>query len=208
MKKLLLLAISFMISLAGTTLAQTKEYKKEQVQFEKTAKNLAKKKAKEFKKDKWETSGATDLETILINYYLETEPSCGGEKQGVEHTVTDAKTISMAEKRLLLDAQAMYAQEIRTMLAQTLTSQDSATGEDELSTYISNVVAKSQNEFNGDLNRAFIIYRPNPDGKTLTVRGYYILDKKNGLARARSLAKKVEQNSKTQKMIEKAAQGE
>lgn len=208
MKKLFLIAISLVFAMSNIAYAQSKEYKKEHAKYEKTAKNLAKKKAKEFKKGKWESSGSTDLETVLANYYLETEPTCGGEKQGVEHTVSDAKTISMAEKRLLLDAQSMYAQEIRTMLAQTLTNQDSATGTDELSTYISNVVAKSQNEFNGDLSRSFLIYKLNPDGKSYTVRGYYVIDKTNGLARARKLAKTIEQNAKTQKVIEKAAKGE
>lgn len=207
MKKLLVIAIAFVIGLSSVATAQSKDYKKEQAKNEKVAKELAKKKAKEFKKGKWESSGSTDLETILVNYYLETEPSCGGEKRAIEHTVTDAKTLSMGEKRLLLEAQSAYAQEVRTMLAQTITEQDSATGTDEMATYISNIAAKSQNEFNGDIKRAFILYRQNPDGKSVTVRGYYVIDEANGLARAKAIAAKVKQNTETQKEIQKAANG-
>ena len=207
MKKILVLALALIFGMTTVAFAQSKEFKKDMAKNEKVAKELAKKKAKEFKKGKWESSGATDLETILVTYYLETEPSCGGEKRGIEHTVSDAKTLSMAEKRLLLDAQSAYAQEVRTMLAQTITEQGSATGADELDTYIGSIAAKSQNEFNGDLKRSFLIYRTNPDGKTLTVRAFYVIDEANGLARIKAIAKKVEQNAKTQKVIEKAAGG-
>ncbi|MBD5418568.1 MAG: hypothetical protein HDR48_00820 [Bacteroides sp.] len=207
MKKILVLVVALVFGMTAVASAQSKEYKKTQAKNEKVAKDLAKKKVKEFKKGKWESSGATDLETTLITYYLETEPTCGGEKRGIEHTVSDAKTISMAEKRLLLDAQSSYAQEVRTMLAQTLTGQDSATGSDELNTYIGSVAAKSQNEFNGDVKRSFLIYRTNPDGKTLTVRAFYVIDEANGLARVKSLANQAKQNAEIQKIIEKAAGG-
>ena len=172
---------------------------------EKIAKDMAKKMAKNLKKGKWETTGSSDIETTLVNYYLETEPSCGGEKRGIEHTITDAKTLSMAEKRLLLDAQSLYAQEIRTMLAQTITEQSSATSDDELSTYINSAVAKSQNEFNGDIKRSFMIFKRNPDNKSITVRAFYVIDEKNGLARVKALSNKVKQNVEIQKEIEKAA---
>lgn len=207
MKKILVLALALVFGMTSVTFAQSKEYKKEQAKNEKLAKNMAKKKAKALKKAKWESSGTTDIETALITFYLETEPLCGGQKRGIEHMVSDAKTVSMAEKRLLLDAQSAYAQEVRTMLAQTITNQDSATGSDELSTYISNVVAKSQNEFNGDLKRSLLLYRLNPDGKTYSVTAYYTIDEANGLARVKSLANKIDKNAEMQKTIEKAATG-
>ena len=195
MKKILVLVVALVFGMTAVASAQSKEYKKTQAKNEKVAKDLAKKKVKEFKKGKWESSGA------------ETEPTCGGENRGIEHSVSDAETISMAEKRLLLDAQSSYAQEVRTMLAQTLTGQDSATGSDELNTYIGSVAAKSQNEFNGDVKRSFLIYRTNPDGKTLTVRAFYVIDEANGLARVKSLANQAKQNAEIQKIIEKAAGG-
>ncbi|MDE7411605.1 MAG: hypothetical protein K2M94_06165 [Paramuribaculum sp.] len=204
MKRLLSIVLAFVIGLTAVSYAQSKEYIKEKVKNEKTANKLAKKMAKELKKEKWQSSGAVTLETALANYYLETEPTCGGVKKGIEHTVVDAKTLSMAEKRLLLEAQALYAQEVRTMLAQSITEQDSSTGTDELATYISNIAAKSQNEFNGDVERAFIIYKTNPDGQSMTVRAFYVIDKENGLARARSIAEKVKQNNDIQKEIQKA----
>ena len=208
MKKLILMTLLLALGMGTGALAQSKEYAKQQANYEKTAQKMAKKKAKEFKKQKWENGGATDLETLLATYYLETEPSCGGTKRGIEHMVSDAKTLNVAEKRLLLDAQTAYAQEIQTLLAATMTSQDSATGSDELSTYIANVVAKSKHEFNGDLKRSFIIYRTNPDGKTLTVRAYYTIDENNERLRVKRLAESVKQNAELSKEIEKAAVGE
>lgn len=204
MKRVLLIVLAAVVGFSIVASAQSKEYVKERAKNEKTAHKLAKKMAKELKKEKWQSSGAITLENALANYYLETEPSCGGKKKALEQTVVDAKTIAMGEKRLLLQAQALYAQEVRTMLAQTITEQDSSTGTDELATYISNVVAKSQNEFNGDLERAFIIYKMNPDGQSYTVRAFYVVDQENGLTRVRRIAEKVKQNNEIQENIQQA----
>lgn len=211
MKKLFVIVMMALFGLGYTASAQTnaqsKEYVKQQKENKKRAAKLAKKQMKTLKKQKWETTSATPLEGAFITYYLETEPTCGGEKRGMEQTVNDAKTISVAEKRLLLNAQTAYAQEVRTMLANSITDQTSAAEGEEFETYISNVAAKSQNEFNGDVKRSFMIYRTNPDGKTLTVRGFYVVDENNGLARARKIAERVNQNNEAAKQIEKAANG-
>lgn len=204
MKKVLFIVLAAVVGFSIVAYAQSKEYVKERAKNEKTAHKLAKKMAKELKKEKWQSSGAITLENALANFYLETEPSCGGKKKALEQTVVDAKTIAMGEKRLLLQAQALYAQEVRTMLAQTITEQDSSTGTDELATYISNVVAKSQNEFNGDLERAFIIYKMNPDGQSYTVRAFYVVDQENGLTRVHRIAEKVKQNNEIQEKIQQA----
>ena len=94
------------------------------------------------------------------------------------------------------------------MLANNLTQQSSAAEGEEFDNYISDVAAKSQNEFYGDVKRAFMLYRTNPDGESLTVRAFYIIDDANGLARAKNIADKVNQNIETAKQIEKAANGQ
>lgn len=207
MKKVLMIALLAVFGMSATAFAQSKEYTKQQTEYRKAAEKMAKKQAKELKKQKWESTSSIPLESALISYYLETEPSFGGTKRGQEHTIQDAKTISMAEKRLLLDAQTNYAQEVRAMLAATLTEQANATGEDEFETYIANVAAKTQNEFNGDLKRSFMIYRTNPDGKSLTVRAFYIIDENSGLARAKKIADRVNQNNDAAKKIQDAVNG-
>lgn len=207
MKKFLMIALMAVIGMSVTASAQSKEYAKQQVEYKKNAKKMAKKQMKELKRQKWQTTSSTPLENVLISYYLETEPTCGGEKRGQEQTVSDAQSIAVAEKRLLLNAQTAYAQEVRTMLANNITEQTSAADGVEFNNYISNVAAKSQNEFNGDVKRAFMIYRMNPDGKTMTVRSFYVIDEANGLARAKNIAAKVNQNIETSKQIEKATNG-
>lgn len=202
-----MIALAMVIGLGATTMAQSKDYRKQSAEYTKVAEKMAKKKAKELKKEKWQNSSSTDLETCLKNYFLETDAACGGEKRAQEHTVTDAKTLSMAEKRLLLDAQAAYAQEVETLLTQTITDQASATSTDELDTYIANIAAKSKHEFNGDVKRSFIIYKNNPDGKSLTVRAYYVIDENEGRLRAKRIADRVEKNSELSKVIENAATG-
>lgn len=198
MRRIIFIVLTFVIGLTTITYAQSKVYQKEQEKYEKKAKALAKKMSKEFKKGKWETTGATDLETVLTSYYLQTEPSCGGSKKGVDHMMNDAKKIDIAEKKLLLTAQSIYSQEMCTMLAQTIRENGSIDNEEDIAAYTSSVTAKSQKEFNGDLERSFIIYRTNPDGKTLTVRAFYIIDQENGLTRIRKLAEKIRINEEIQ----------
>ena len=207
MKKILMIALVAVFGMGTTAFAQSKEYAKQQIEYKKNAENMAKKKAKALKKQKWETTSATPLESALATFYLETEPTCGGAKRGQEQTVNDAQSLAIAEKRLLLNAQSAYAQEVRTMLAHNITEQSSAAQGEEFDNYISNVAAKSQNEFNGDVKRSFLIYRTNPDGKTLTVRAFYVIDEENGLARAKNIAERVKLNNESAKQIENAANG-
>lgn len=201
MKKVIVIVLSFVIGFTTISFAQSRDYQKDKEKNEKTARNLAKKMAKNLKKGNWETTGATDIETILTNYYLETEPSCGGHKRGVEHTVNDAKKINIAEKRLLIDAQVMYAQEMRTMLAQTIVGKNPLIDENDVEALVSEISAKSEKEFNGDLERAFLIFKTNPDGQTLTVRAFYIIDQENGQSRLERIAESVAKSNQIQNAI-------
>lgn len=201
MKKILTLILSFVIGFSTMTYAQSKEYIKEQEKKEKAARSLAKKMAKTLKKDKWETPEVLDLETILTKYYLETEPSCGGTKKNDVRTITDAKKLNIAEKKLLLEAQTMYAQEMRTMLAQTIMAKDPLIDENDAAVIVSEITAKSEKEFNGDLTRAFILYKKNPDGQTMTVQAYYIIDQEKGMSRLDRLADSAKKSGEIQNAI-------
>ena len=198
MKRIYLVLLLLTACLTAQTMYadETKDYKKEVAANKKAATKMAKKMAKELKKQKWEDAGATPLENILEKYYLQTLEECGGTKKGQEHEISDATSVSMAEKRLLLLAQSTYAQEVETMLAAEIATNDHSEGGFDQEAYIAQVAAKSKHEFNGDVKRAFIIKKKNPNGKTWTVRGYYIIDENAGRLRSRQLAKDIEDNGK------------
>ncbi len=190
MKKLFFIILSLVICCSSACYAQTKDQQKIIEKNEKAARKLAKKMAKQLKDGNWETTGAVDLETTLTNYYLQTEPLCGGTKRGVEHTRNDVKKLDVAEKRLLLQAQTMYAQEVHTAMAQSIKGQDPMIDEDDLAQLVAEIAARTEKEFNGDVQRSFIIYKTQPDG-SMTVRAFYVIDQENGLARARKLTDNV-----------------
>ena len=198
MKRIYLVLLLLTACLTAQTMYadETKDYKKEVAANKKAATKMAKKMAKELKKQKWEYAGATPLENILEKYYLQTLEEWGGTKKGQEHEISDATSLSMAEKRLLLLAQSTYAQEVETMLAAEIATNDHSEGGFDQEAYIAQVAAKSKHEFNGDVKRAFIIKKKNPNGKTWTVRGYYIIDENAGRLRSRQLAKDIEDNGK------------
>ena len=203
---LLLLAACFTTQIVYAD--EAKDYKKEVAANKKTATKMAKKMAKELKKQKWEYAGATPLENMLEKYYLETLEDCGGTKKGQEHEISDATSVSMAEKRLLLLAQSTYAQEVETMLAAEIATNDRSEGGLDQEAYIAQVAAKSKHEFNGDVKRSFIIKKKNPNGRTWTVRGYYIIDENAGRLRSKQIAKDVEDNGKMIDQIHDRVLGE
>jgi len=197
MKKIFLMLFLFVLGTGAATLhAQaSKEYKKEVAAHRKAAEKMAKKQAKVLKKQKWEYTGVVPLETALANYYLETLEECGGEKKGVDHEVNDAKSTSAGEKRLLLNAQALYAQEVEAMLGADLANSTRAENGEDFESYVARVAAKVKHEFYGDISRAILLKKRNPNGKTYTMRGYFTINEKAGLQRAERVAKEVERNN-------------
>lgn len=147
------------------------------------------------KKEKWEYTGVVPIESALANYYLETLEECGGEKKGIDHELNDVKSTSTGEKRLLLDAQALYAQEVEAMLGADLANSTNAGSGADLENYAARVAAKVKHEFYGDITRALLLKKKNPDGKTYTMRAYFIIDEKAGLQRAKRVAEEVERNN-------------
>lgn len=209
MKKIVsFLLMCLMIMPAVEMQAQaSKEYVKEQKQNRKKAEDLAKKQAKTLKKGKWECLSSIPLQDALTEFYLETEQVCGGENRGMVQSINNAKSLSLGEKKLLMDAQTAYAQEIEAMVVATVTDQSSSLDESSLETLISNAVAKSKHEYKGDIRKGLIIYRKQPDGKTFEMRGYYIVNEKNAARAASRITDTVKQNAETAAEIEKAAMG-
>lgn len=171
----------------------TKEYKKEQAALKKEATKVAKQQAKELKKQKWEYSGVLPLEMALTNFYLETK-DFGGKMQGIEHEVEE-KTVSGGEKALLLNAQAIYAQEVQAMLGADLANSSNVGNGVAFEEYIARVAAKVKHEFQGDVKRVILLKKRSRDGKSWTLRGYFLIDEEAGHVRSRRIADEIERNN-------------
>lgn len=193
MKKFFLLIV-LLVTGAAMVGAQTKEFKKQQAEYTKIAEKLAKKQAKDISKAKWEYSGVLPLEKALTQYYLEVVPECGGKNRGIDHEVA-AQSIADAERRLLLNAQQLYAQEVQAMLGADIAQSVNSDDKQAFDQYVSRVAAKVMHEFNGDIRRVILLKKRNPNGQGWTVRGYYVIDEEAGQVRARRIAQQVKDNN-------------
>lgn len=195
MKKILFIVMMCLV--AGSSIpvsAQaSKEYTKQQKAYEKLAEKTAKKQAKELKKQKWEYSGTIPLEMALKNFYLETK-DFGGTKQGIEHEVS-SPSVSAGEKALLLNAQAIYAQEVQAMLGADIAQSTNVNVDRAFEEYVARVAAKVKHEFNGDIHRVILLKKHAADGKTWMMRGYYLIDEDSGRIRAKRIADEIERNN-------------
>ncbi|MCI5626149.1 MAG: hypothetical protein MR333_00785 [Porphyromonadaceae bacterium] len=200
MKKLILVALMLItgasfVAISAKDTKEQKEYKKEQQKYREDAEKIAKNQAKQIKKEKWEYSGAVPLELALTNLYLESEPTMGGTKKNITHEVDNAKTISDGERRLLLMAQSNYAQEVRSMLGSDIADQINSNSREYNENYVQNIAAKVMHEFNGDITRVILLKKKNRDGKTWTMRAYYLVDKEAGANRSKRIADDVRNNN-------------
>ncbi len=195
MKKFLLLIVMLVAGsmTIGVNAQVSKEYKKQQEAYQKEAQKIAKKQAKELKKQKWEYSGVLPLEMALTNFYLETE-DFGGTKKGIDHEIT-SQSVSAGEKALLLNAQALYAQEVQAMLGADLVNSTNASSEAAMEEYVARVAAKVRHEFNGDITRSILLKKRAANGKGWMIRGYFLLDENAGRKRAKRIAEAIENNN-------------
>lgn len=212
MKKILfalaLLLGSMSLSTPNVMAQASKEYLKQHKIDRKAAENIAKKQAKLLKKDKWEYTGVVPLEIALTNYYMKTLEECGGEFSGQEHEVNGVKSSSIGEKMLLLNAQALYAQEIQTMLGADLAQSTNAGAGNDFDAYVARVAAKTKHEFYGDIKREILLKKRDPDGKTWSFRGYFVIDKNASMARARQIANQIDRNNDIIDSIHESVLGE
>lgn len=204
MKKIIALLLIAFLGIGVTAYAGGD---KEQKRYAKEAEKLAKKRAKELKKEKWVFNGATSFENALEKYYLETEPSCGGEKEARSYDIDNAKSISLGEKRMLMNAQTEYIQEIKTAISGSIADHNSQTNDESLEAYVADVEARIAGELKGDVKRSFTIYKQNKNG-TFLVRGFFIIDTNSSARKLDRYADQLQQDENIADAIRKAAHGE
>lgn len=202
--KRILLALALIMA-AGSCLTvmadSAKEYKKEQKANRKTAEALAKKQMKAIKKEKWEYGGVLPLEVALADYYMNL-PECGGSAMGREVEVDDAASVVRGEKHLLTAAQDIYAQEMTNVLAGevALNLRDGEAGVEDVA---SASIGKYMGEFSGDIHRVILLKKRN--GKNWRLRAYFLFDDAQGRARAKRIARDIEDShdviDKTKKQV-------
>ena len=175
---------------------------KERKEFAKDAEKEAKRRAKELKKQKFQQAGAMSLETLLKQTLVKTK-DFGGKCVIKEINVTNAKTLSLAEKRLLTNAQAEYAKEVVAIIKGKTTTNDNQSDEEgvEFMNEASETVFKK--ELKGDVKLAFYVYKENNNG-SFWVKGYCLIDEDDTRRTLQRVADKVKDNLKLSEAISKA----
>ncbi len=175
---------------------------KERKEFAKDAEKEAKRRAKELKKQKFQQAGAMSLETLLKQTLVKTK-DFGGKCVIKEINVTNAKTLSLAEKRLLTNAQAEYAKEVEAIIKGKTTTNDNQSDEEgvEFMNEASETVFKK--ELKGDVKLAFYVYKENNNG-SFWVKGYCLIDEDDTRRTLQRVADKVKDNLKLSEAISKA----
>lgn len=206
MKKFACIALSFTMAFFFTNAVAKTPAEKKQQQYEKAAQSSAKKRAKEFKKEKWLYSGSADLEIKLYDHMLETE-DFGGD--GIERVVDipDAASIVVGEKLARSNAEQELAREIRTMLQGAIETHTKSDGKYANDIYIDNWSARVSQELKNDIKKSFTVSKKNGNG-TYWVRVYYIV---GGDSRRRALDKiadEIKDDNELAKAIREAALSE
>lgn len=207
MKKILAMMLAVVIGMAGVTAyAADKSDAKQQKEWRKNAEKLAKKQLKTIKKEKWLTNSTSPIEEALVRYYMATDPGCGGKGRGVAYDVNNAKSLSLGERRALTMAQNTYVQETQAMIIGEIAEHAASRNEDGDEVMISDVKTKIKDELQGDVLRAFTLYKENKD-KTFWVRTYFIIDSESSAVKLKNLSKRVASDEEMARAIKKAADG-
>ena len=142
------------------------------------------------------------LETLLKQTLVKTK-DFGGKCVIKEINVTNAKTLSLAEKRLLTNAQAEYAKEVEAIIKGKTTTNDNQSDEEgvEFMNEASETVFKK--ELKGDVKLAFYVYKENNNG-SFWVKGYCLIDEDDTRRTLQRVADKVKDNLKLSEAISKA----
>lgn len=203
MKKIITLVLLAFIGFSTAAFAESNEAKIAK-EHTKMAEKIAKQRAKELKKEKWIFNGASSLEAALCDYLLQTDKSCGGNKRGQVYDINNAASLSLGDKRLLMDAQTHYIQEVQAEFSANIAVHAGQTNDTPLEAYIADVEARIAGEVRGEVHNAFTIYRKNSDG-TFSVRGFFIIDVNEAAIRLNHYADQIENNEKIADAIRRAA---
>lgn len=206
MKKIFTLLLVALMGF-GSFMAYADSSSKEQKQWTKNAEKMAKETAKDLKKEKWLFNGTSSLEHALMNYYLATEPKCGGTKKAKSVQVDGMKSMSLAEKKILMNAQTEYIQEVKAAFQGSIVDHSSQTDDEALEAYIADIEGRISGELKGDVRREFSVYRQEKNG-TYTVRGFIIIDVNSSARKLDKYADQFDKDENIADAIRKAARGE
>lgn len=205
MKKLLTIVLALMVGFGTVVVADSSNLSEKEIkEIKKDAEKSAKKRVKEFKKQKWEYNGTSDLETKVEKYIIQTDEQIGtGQECIVE--LNNVSDLSVGEKMARIKAAQEYSAELRTMLIGTIDTHSSVKGEYTSDVYIDNWTAKVSQEVKSSIHKSFVLYKKDKKTGKYTLRVYYVIDNNTRKKALEDLADEIKDDAKLSDAIRRAA---
>lgn len=205
MKKLLTIVLALMVGFGTVVVADSNNLSEKEIkEIKKEAEKSAKKRVKEFKKQKWEYNGTSDLETKVEKYIIQTDEQIGtGQECIVE--LNNVNDLSVGEKMARIKAAQEYSAELRTMLVGTIDTHSSVKGEYTSDVYLDNWTAKVSQEVKSSIHKSFVLYKKDKKTGKYTLRVYYVIDNNTRKKALEDLADEIKDDAKLSDAIRRAA---
>lgn len=205
MKKLLTIVLALMVGFGTVVVADSSNLSEKEIkEIKKDAEKSAKKRVKEFKKQKWEYNGTSDLETKVEKYIIQTDEQIGtGQECIVE--LNNVSDLSVGEKMARIKAAQEYSAELRTMLVGTIDTHSSVKGEYTSDVYIDNWTAKVSQEVKSSIHKSFVLYKKDKKTGKYSLRVYYVIDNNTRKKAFEDLADEIKDDAKLSDAIRRAA---
>lgn len=205
MKKLLTIVLALMVGFGTVVVADSSNLSEKEIkEIKKDAEKSAKKRVKEFKKQKWEYNGTSDLETKVEKYIIQTDEQIGtGQECIVE--LNNVSDLSVGEKMARIKAAQEYSAELRTMLVGTIDTHSSVKGEYTSDVYLDNWTAKVSQEVKSSIHKSFVLYKKDKKTGKYTLRVYYVIDNNTRKKALEDLADEIKDDAKLSDAIRRAA---
>ncbi len=205
MKKLLTIVLALMVGFGTVVVADSSNLSEKEIkEIKKDAEKSAKKRVKEFKKQKWEYNGTSDLETKVEKYIIQTDEQIGtGQECIVE--LNNVSDLSVGEKMARIKAAQEYSAELRTMLVGTIDTHSSVKGEYTSDVYLDNWTAKVSQEVKSSIHKSFVLYKKDKKTGKYSLRVYYVIDNNTRKKALEDLADEIKDDAKLSDAIRRAA---
>lgn len=205
MKKLLTIVLALMVGFGTVVVADSNNLSEKEIkEIKKDAEKSAKKRVKEFKKQKWEYNGTSDLETKVEKYIIQTDEQIGtGQEYIVE--LNNVSDLSVGEKMARIRAAQEYSAELRTMLVGTIDTHSSVKGEYTSDVYLDNWTAKVSQEVKSSIHKSFVLYKKDKKTGKYSLRVYYVIDNNTRKKALEDLADEIKDDAKLSDAIRRAA---
>lgn len=205
MKKLLTIVLALMVGFGTVVVADSSNLSEKEIkEIKKDAEKSAKKRVKEFKKQKWEYNGTSDLETKVEKYIIQTDEQIGtGQECIVE--LNNVSDLSVGEKMARIKAAQEYSAELRTMLIGTIDTHSSVKGEYTSDVYLDNWTAKVSQEVKSSIHKSFVLYKKDKKTGKYSLRVYYVIDNNTRKKALEDLADEIKDDAKLSDAIRRAA---